>query len=74
MTTKELTEEAISLPLEDRIRLVDALLQSLNPLDEDVDRKWATVACKRRDEVASGAVRTIPAEDVLEHIRREFRL
>lgn len=48
-------EEALLLPREDRAKLDDKLLQSLNPPgDMDVDRLWAEEAEKRVKEYEEG--------------------
>ena len=74
MTRKELTEEALSLPLEERALLADALLRSMNASDsEDVNRRWAEVARRRLDELRAGTVGAIPGDEVFDRIRSRFK-
>jgi hypothetical protein len=47
MKIKDLLAEAISLPIEKRAMVVDALLKSLNPPESEIDGKWAAVAKRR---------------------------
>ncbi len=68
MKIKDLINEAESLPVEERVLVVDSLLRSLNPPDSKIDEKWASVAQKRLKEVRSGAVETISGEDVFAKI------
>ena len=68
MRIKELIDEAEALPVEERALVVDSLLRSLNPPESGIDQKWATVAQKRLKEVRSGAVETVPGEDVFARI------
>jgi putative addiction module component (TIGR02574 family) len=70
MKTNALMDEIISLPMEERARMAEALLQSLNPQDDATTAAWLTVADRRRREIASGQVQTIPAEQVFERIRQ----
>ena len=72
MTTQQLIDEATSLPVEDRARLVDSLLRSLNAPRDDMDAAWAAVAQRRLDELRSGKAKGIPAEDVFAKIRQRF--
>ena len=44
MNTRKLRVEAVSLPLEERVLLVDCLLWSLNQPETEIDGKWAVVA------------------------------
>jgi len=70
MSVKELLAEAISLPVEERAVLVDTLLRSLNPAEEGLDREWIAEAERRLEEIRSGKVATIPADDVFAEIRK----
>jgi len=72
MKTNELIAEAVSLPVEERARVVENLLSSLNPPDQAVDAAWASVARHRLDELRSGRVEAIPGEVVFERIRQRY--
>ena len=63
---EKLTEEMLALPSDARALLADRLVESLDPInDESIRALWVAEAIRRRDEVRSGAVTAIPAEDVL---------
>jgi hypothetical protein len=47
MTTKELIEAVVSLPVEERAIVADSILRSLNAPESEIDRKWAQVAQRR---------------------------
>jgi len=65
--------EALDLPVEARIGLVDRTLMSLNlPTRPDVDRLWAEEAERRVSEIDRGEVRPIPGEEVFDRIRRKY--
>lgn len=65
---KSLARTAVRLPPEDRTYLAEQLLASLD--DSDLEQQWAAEARRRRDEVRSGQVRPIPAEEVYRRIDR----
>lgn len=67
--TKELFDEASSLPVEMRMQLVEKLLRSLNPTLKQIDKLWAQEAERRVEEIRSGKVKTIPGEKVFKKIR-----
>lgn len=67
--TKALFDEAISLPIEIRMQLVEKLLRSLNPTQKEIDKLWAKEAERRIEEIKSGKVKTIPGEKVFKRIR-----
>jgi putative addiction module component (TIGR02574 family) len=72
MKTSELMAEAAALPVEERTRLVENLLSSLNPPEPEVDAEWAAVARRRLDELRSGQVEAVPGEVVFERIRQLY--
>lgn len=54
--------EVESFPVEERILIVDSLLQTLNPPNREMDREWAHVAKSRLEELRSGRVRAVSGE------------
>ncbi len=72
MNTNELIDEAVSLPVEKRILIVDSLLQSLNQPNSEVDKKWNEVAQQRLLEMRSGEINLIPGEQVFKNIWEKF--
>lgn len=71
MTVDQLAAEALSLPSQSRALLADKLVESLDA-DEltRIDQLWVAEAKRRRDEVRSGRVQTIPGEEALARVRR----
>lgn len=70
---ERVVEEALDLPADARIGLVDRILASLNlPTRPDIDRLWAEEAERRVAEVDSGAVKLIPGENVFAKIRGKY--
>ena len=63
--TKEIIDEVASLPVEERIAVVESLLQGLNPADPEADRLWAGVAQRRLQELREGKVRGVSMEEVV---------
>ena len=72
MNTNELIDEAVSLPVEKRILIVDSLLQSLNQPNSEVDKKWNEVAQQRLLDMRSGKIKPIPGEQVFKNIWEKF--
>ena len=70
--TKEIIKEAESLPVEERVIVVDSLLRTLNPPNPEYDRKWAEVAKRRLKELRSGRVKAVPGAQVFARIRERF--
>lgn len=70
-TIDQITAEAMQLSGEERARLADRLVESLDPADIGIHRdEWILEIRRRRDEVRSGKVQPIPGEIALEQIRR----
>lgn len=71
MTVEQIAEEALSLPSEARALLADRLVESLDPAEDGYIRQlWAAEALRRRDDVRSGRVKTIPSGEALARVRR----
>jgi putative addiction module component (TIGR02574 family) len=66
-------DEALSLPADERIGLVDKLLSSLNlPTQHEIDELWAVEAERRVAQINRGEVDLIPGEKVFEDIREKY--
>lgn len=65
---KSLARTAVLLPPQDRTYLAEQLLASLD--DTDLEQQWVAEARRRRDEVRSGRVKPIPAEELYRRIDR----
>ena len=71
MTVEQIVDGALGLPSEARALLADRLVESLDPAEDGYVRQlWVAEALRRRDEVRSGRVQTIPAEQALAQVRR----
>ena len=69
----ELTERAKSLPIEQRARLAEQILATLDPQDEDVDAAWDEEIRKRIEEIETGTVKTVPSEQAFAQVRQALR-
>jgi putative addiction module component (TIGR02574 family) len=70
---KELIEEVVSLPVEERAIVAESILRSLNPPESEIDREWAQVAERRLAELRSGAVQPVPGEQVFARVWKRFK-
>ncbi|MDY6987674.1 MAG: addiction module protein [Thermodesulfobacteriota bacterium] len=69
-TNDRVIEEALSLPADVRLNLVEKLLTSLNlPIDEEIDRLWAEEAERRVSQIEEGKTKLVPGEEVFTRIR-----
>lgn len=69
---KEIIAEAGALPVEERVRIIDSLLRTLNPPDSDIDRAWAKEAKRRLQELKSGKARAVPGTEVFASLRKRL--
>jgi putative addiction module component (TIGR02574 family) len=66
-------DDALDLPSDVRIGLVDRILASLNlPTRPDIDKMWAEEAERRVSQFDRGKVQLIPGEEVFAKIRRKY--
>ncbi len=67
---EQITEAARALPVVDRARLADDLVQSLDGESlTEIDKLWLDEAKRRRDEVRDGIVETVPGIEALRRVR-----
>ena len=67
-------EEALSLPSDERVNLVEKLLMSLNlPIQAEIDRLWVEEAERRVTQIETGEVELIPGDEVFAKIRRKYQ-
>ena len=72
-TNGRVIEEALSLPADVRLGLVEKLLTSLNlPIDAEIDRLWAEEAERRVSQIEVGEVKMVPGEKVFSKIREKY--
>ena len=68
----ELIQEASSLPIEARAKIVDSLLRTLNQPNPEIEAQWTAVAKRRLAELKSGRVKPIPSDQVFAKIHKRF--
>ena len=74
-TRDRVIEEALSLPAEARLSLVEKLLTSLNlPIDAEIDRLWSEEAEHRVSQIETDEVKMVPGEEVFSKIRAKRKL
>ncbi len=74
MSINEIMKEAESLPVEERVLIVDRLLRSLNSGDLDIEEEWLKVAKRRLSELRFGKAKLVPGEEVFAKIRARLNL
>ncbi|HUT54804.1 MAG TPA: addiction module protein [bacterium] len=71
---EKIYSEALALPEEARMSLIDKLLQSLHlPTQEEIDRAWAEEAERRLAQIERGEVELIPGEEFFAKLREKYR-
>ncbi|MBU3950345.1 MAG: addiction module protein [Proteobacteria bacterium] len=66
-------KQALDLPIDDRLTLIDKLLISTNlPTQNDIDQAWSKEVERRCQELDSGKAKLIPGEEVFEKIKKRF--
>jgi putative addiction module component (TIGR02574 family) len=66
-------EQALDLPIDDRLILIDKLLRSTNlPTQNDIDQAWSKEVERRCQGLDSGKDRLIPGEEVFDKIKKRF--
>lgn len=72
--SNKITEKAMLLPSNERLVLVENLIQSLNlPTQTEIDKIWAVEAEKRIKELDEGIVKELSGCEVIKEIREKYK-
>ena len=73
VTLEQVVRDARNLPLSERERLVAELIRDLDPVDsaptEEIEAAWDAEIARRLEDIDSGKVKGIPAEEVFARLR-----
>ena len=71
----KITQEALALPKDLKIQLVEQLMESLESnIDEQIQSAWIGEVKQRRDEIIKGMVEVIPGDEALAQVRQIIEL
>ncbi len=72
-TSRKIYEQAINLPVQERLVLIDKLLISTNlPIQENIDLAWSAEVERRCQELDRKEARLVSGEEVFKKIRKRF--
>ena len=71
--SEKIYEQAINLPIDERLILIDKLLISTNlPTQKDIDQSWSAEVERRCQALDRGEAKLISGNEVFEKIRKRF--
>jgi putative addiction module component (TIGR02574 family) len=74
MNLKQIEDEALHLPEEERAELAQKLLLSLDaPTADEIEQDWLVEVRRRAREIDEGIVQPVPAEEVRKKARALLR-
>lgn len=71
MSIDQLAQQALALPGDLRLQLIETLLASFET-DDSIQSEWLVEAQKRRNDIRNGLVQPIPGEEALAQVRRRL--
>ena len=72
---EKIYEQALDLPIDDRLILIDKLLYSTNlPTRKEIDQAWAKEVELRCKALENGKAKLIPGEEVFEKVKKRFSI
>ncbi len=69
----EMVAEMRELPVEARIRIMNAAMESLNPPDAACEKRWAVEARRRLQEYRAGRIQASPGEEVFARLLSQYQ-
>jgi putative addiction module component (TIGR02574 family) len=74
MNAKTVEEKALELPAQERAKLAERLLESLDDLPErDVEALWLEVAERRAKEIDDGSVELVTPEELDRRVKARLK-
>lgn len=74
ISISQLTKDALSLPPEERARLAQTLLESIDSGFQDApDAELQSILERREKELEDGVVQAVPLEQAMEQARRSLK-
>jgi putative addiction module component (TIGR02574 family) len=71
---KNLVNQILSLPLEDRAELADIILKSLNTaIDPEIEDSWKQEIMDRFDAYNKGEIKSVDGEEFILKLRRKIK-
>lgn len=69
---EKIYDEVIDLPANERLGLIDKLLESITPTVRSIQEAWVAEAETRLQEYRSGKVQAVPGEEVFSRIQNRL--
>jgi len=72
MKTKQIIEEIANLPVKQRAKIADQILQTLNRSHPEIEKAWVEEAKRRLKEFDEGNVKAISGGQVHRELREKY--
>jgi len=69
---EKIYDEVLELPADQRLGLIDKLLESINPTVKSIQEAWIVEAEKRLDLYRQGKIKAIPGEEVFQRLQDQL--
>lgn len=66
---EKIYDEVLDLPTDQRLGLIDKLLESINPSIKSIQEAWVKEAEQRLELYRKGEVQSVPGEDVFRRLQ-----
>ena len=70
---EQLLDEIDVLPIDLKTKIVDKILNSINPIDKSIDDLWIKEVNKRKDEIESSKVTLVSGDEVFRKIANRLK-
>ena len=70
---EQLFDEIDILPIDLKTKIVDKILNSINPIDKSIDDLWIKEVNKRKDEIESSKVTLVSGDEVFRKIANRLK-